>query len=581
MLAFGLIALVSSAAIELATSVQLHSFFTTNTIKNDSMLLQQFNSNIETDVDSVRKTLIYLAFNTYVQDYFAQGETQPSREQLDRIYRVEEMLSTMLSYNNLVSAVCLFPTEWMDRVYVDKSAYFTLPEYPYRLPWYEAFAVGKSVSTSYISTYRGSNTRYNLARKVLDQAGERWIGTVLVSYDIKNLRAFVNTFDLGKQGVIAVYNQEQEVYLTPNADETPYGKALRAYRPAREGSFVERIAGRETLINALQSKVTGWLILSAVPMDYINRTLRQVILISYGIFASTLMVTVLVSLRLAGNISRPIASLKAHMQRVMVGDFSAHMPTLRTDEIGDIIHTFNQMTEKINALVKTVCETELRQKDSENRALLAQINPHFLYNTLESIRMLAVLNDDDDVSVAIRYLGKYLRYAMNWSKRFMTLGEELAHLKNYLAIYQLKNSAFLFEQQIPETLYPYLVIKMCLQPLVENSIQHGFQNRPGGLLRISARLDGNRLAIVVSDNGVGMPPDEMRRVQEALNLGIADTSANIGLLNIQHRIKLLFGSAYGLRLQPSSLGGMDVVLTVAAICEEKEDADVQIADRGR
>ncbi len=569
-LTFGLIALLSSAAIGITTSVRLHSYFATSTTEKNAQILRQFNTSIENDLDSVRKTLNYLAFNVTVQAYFATGETLPQREQLDQIYTVEEMLSTMLSYNSLITAVNLFPAAWADRVYADKSAYFSLPDYPYEKDWYLAFAQDKSVKTNYISQTRANQTRYNMVRKVFDPATGAWTGIVVVSYDIENLDAFAAAFDLGGQGIVAVYDREQTVYLTENGDDSAYGLALRAYRPAQDGSAVVKLAGLNTLVNTVHSDVTGWLILSAIPMDYINRALRQVIMISYAIFACTLLVTVWVFTRLSGTISRPIASLKAHMQQVMVGDFTAHMHTDRTDEIGDIIKTFNQMTEKLHELITTVYQTELKQKDSENRALQAQINPHFLYNTLESIRMLAVLNDDYDVSATIRYLGLYLRYAMDWSKRFVTLGEELAHLQNYLKIYELKNASFTFEQQVPESLYEYQVIKMCLQPLVENSIAHGLKNRKGGLLRVRAELSANSLVIVVSDNGVGMPPEEMARVQALLDGDSADTSANIGLMNIQHRLRLLFGAAGGLRLRRGELGGMDVVLTLAAVSEPKE-----------
>lgn len=569
-LAFGLIALVSSTAIEITTSVLLHNSFTTSTMEKNSQILSQFNDNIQSDLDSVSKTLIYLAFNPEVQEYFSTGETLPSREQLDLIYRVEEMLSTMLSYNSLISAVNLFPASRVDRIYADKSAYFSLPDYPYAKPWYQAFAAGKSVKTSYISQEPNNGIRYNMVRKVLQPDSDQWIGIAVVSYDIKNLKAFAGAFDLGPQGMMAVYDQQQTIYQTQNGDATAYGQALRAFRTNQDGIFTQKFDGRDTLVNVLHSDTTGWTIVSAIPMDYINRTLRRVIVLSYVIFACTLLVTVFASLGMAGTISRPIDRLKTHMRQVMVGDFTAYMHTNRTDEIGDIIKTFNQMTEKVNELITTVYETELKHKDSENRALQAQINPHFLYNTLESIRMLAVLNDDDDVSATIRNLGLYLRYAMDWSKRFVTLGEELNHLKNYLAIYQLKNSSFTYEQQVPKALYGYQVIKMCLQPLVENSIEHGLKHRKNGILHVCAQLEGTSLVIVIGDNGVGMPPEEMARVQALLDGDAADTSVNIGLMNIQHRLRLLFGSTGGLRLRPGALGGMDVVLTVAAVCESEE-----------
>ena len=232
-LAFGLIALVSSAAIELTTSVRLHSYFATSTTEKNAQILQQFNGNIGSDLDSVQKTLTYLAFNVTVQDYFATGETLTQREQLDQIYEVEEMLGTMLSYNNLITAVNLFPAKWADRIYVDKSAYFSLPDYPYEKDWYLELAEGKSVKTSYISETRTSKTRYNMVRKVLDPATSEWIGIVVVSYDIENLDAFAGAFDLGDEGIVAVYDQNQIIYRTDNGDDTEYGRRCAATAPGR------------------------------------------------------------------------------------------------------------------------------------------------------------------------------------------------------------------------------------------------------------------------------------------------------------------------------------------------------------
>lgn len=575
-LSFCGIALMSAFAIELSSSIQLHHYFTTNTYAYHASTLQQFCKSTENELNSAHEMLNYLSFNYDIRSFFTDDAQLPPRQMLDTIYELQAMLSTMLSYSSNVSAVNLYPIGWERRVYADKSAYFSIPESPYQQPWFLEFAASSSVRTAYLSQNRHT-TRYNLVRKVMDPISSQWVGIVIVSYELKHLDDFAETLGLNAQSTALVYDDAGNlIYCTDRPDPSGYEKAVLEYRPARTGCFTEKINGQNTLVAALHSEATGWTFFSATPTLYVNAPLYRITAVNVGIAVLTLTMIVLVSLRLSRNISRPVADLEMHMRQVIAGDFKAHMNTDRTDEIGSIIHTFNSMTEKVDMLISTVYETRLRQKESENRALQAQINPHFMYNTLESIRMLAVLNDDDDSAEAIKHLGKYLRYAADWRNRFVDLGEELLHLQDYLAIYSLKNDDIACEYQVPRQLHTYRVVKMTIQPLVENSLLHGLKKRAGGILRIKAEIRNDQLLIIVSDNGVGMTQAEINQLQAALESDEPDQGIGIGLRNIHHRIRLYCGDLYGLMLRTGVLGGLDVILKMPLVPRDEEEThDVQ------
>ena len=246
------------------------------------------------------------------------------------------------------------------------------------------------------------------------------------------------------------------------------------------------------------------------------------------------------------------------IKRVQTGDLSVVIEDCGTDEMGELGSQVNKMLTEINHLMKEQIDKELLVKNSEIKALQNQINAHFIYNVLESIKMMAEIEEQYDISDAVTTLGKLLRYSMRWTAGTVTVAEEIEYIKNYL---KLMNIRFDYEiylsLNIPDRIYAQQIPKMSLQPIVENAIYHGIEQMAEDTnIYIKGLIEGNNCIIEITDAGRGMSEEEVARLYKKISGEIETTGGSgngIGLKNAQDRIKMNFGEEYGIEIA-SKLG---------------------------
>ncbi len=246
------------------------------------------------------------------------------------------------------------------------------------------------------------------------------------------------------------------------------------------------------------------------------------------------------------------------IKRVQTGDLSVVIEDCGTDEMGELGSQVNKMLTEINHLMKEQIDKELLVKNSEIKALQNQINAHFIYNVLESIKMMAEIEEQYDISDAVTTLGKLLRYSMRWTAGTVTVAEEIEYIKNYL---KLMNIRFDYEiylsLNIPDRIYAQQIPKMSLQPIVENAIYHGIEQMAEDTnIYIKGLIEGNDCIIEITDAGRGMSEEEVARLYKKISGEIETTGGSgngIGLKNVQDRIKMNFGEEYGIEIA-SKLG---------------------------
>ncbi len=246
------------------------------------------------------------------------------------------------------------------------------------------------------------------------------------------------------------------------------------------------------------------------------------------------------------------------IKRVQTGDLSVVIEDCGTDEMGELGSQVNKMLTEINHLMKEQIDKELLVKNSEIKALQNQINAHFIYNVLESIKMMAEIEEQYDISEAVTTLGKLLRYSMRWTAGTVTVAEEIEYIKNYL---KLMNIRFDYEiylsLNIPDRIYAQQIPKMSLQPIVENAIYHGIEQMAEDTnIYIKGLIEGNDCIIEITDAGRGMSEEEVARLYKKISGEIETTGGSgngIGLKNVQDRIKMNFGEEYGIEIA-SKLG---------------------------
>ena len=246
------------------------------------------------------------------------------------------------------------------------------------------------------------------------------------------------------------------------------------------------------------------------------------------------------------------------------GDFSTHIQVDSTDEVGMLSASYNSLLDKINELIQEVYVEKITSSELELQMLQAQINPHFLYNTLESISMMAAINNDDATADMAALLGSLLRYSISDFNRLVTLSDELAQLRKYIQLQEQRfHSQYQIDVNIDPKFYTITTPKMILQPIVENAIYHGMASvRSGGKILVTAEQpDRSTLLLTVHDNGTGMTEQQVKDLNGYINEE-NNLFKSIGMRNVNRRIQLFCGLEYGLTIESSPAKGTTVYVRI-------------------
>lgn len=280
-----------------------------------------------------------------------------------------------------------------------------------------------------------------------------------------------------------------------------------------------------------------------------------------------LIMSAILYLFLKNRIFNPIESLAKNMKSSnLEKNLDTEIIYDKDDEIGFLVNSYNKMKNRINYLININYKNALEHKELELQQLQNQINPHFIYNTLESIHMMAEINDDIETSTMAEYFGEIIRYSMNRRINTVTLKEELKIIDNYIYLQKIRfDQLFTIENMVSDELLSCEIIKMIIQPLIENAIYHGLSKCSGnGKIIIQGSKVNNNLLLTISDNGIGIPEEKLQDLNDYIN----DKNHNfngIALRNINKRLKLNYGENYGLEIFSIEENGTSMVLTLPFI----------------
>ena len=338
------------------------------------------------------------------------------------------------------------------------------------------------------------------------------------------------------------------------------------------------------VINSLVSERNGYRFINIVSRDVIRREAGAMRRRLYGIFGLCMMVALAISLLSATLFSRRIERLVKNMQALELGEFNEYGPVRANDEIGYLEQSFSGMVQRLEKHIQTAYVYELKSKTAELKALQAQVNPHFLFNTLESIRMNALMNGDEQTAKMIHILGNLLRWNIKTRGMFVTLHEEIDYAGAFVELQKIRYAdAFEVSQDVPQHLLDYGVPRFILQPLVENAIKHGQKGvSSGGIISIrAAEAPEGQLNIAVEDNGHGMDAETVQRIVGKLDEPEGETSDeySIGLSNVHQRIRILFGAPYGLTIE--SEPGVKTVVSIAMPARSREELEAYVQSNHR
>ncbi len=331
-------------------------------------------------------------------------------------------------------------------------------------------------------------------------------------------------------------------------------------KPVEIGTYEENIFKLETniyiLTDLIQEQIQEYIYYESSSMESVRHKIKtdinNTLKVSMLAFVLILMITWYISRLIAQSISRPLHELSETTKRIAGGDFKTRVAVSTGDEVTTLTHNFNHMIVQIGELINDVKEEQKNLRETELKLLQAQINPHFLYNTLDNIIWLIEADKKKNAMKMVSLLSEFFRTSLSKGKDSITIEQEEAHILSYLRIQQYRYQDILdYSITIDPSIKQVTTLKLTLQPLIENAIYHGIKNKRGkGMIRVSGVSKGEIVELVVEDNGIGIEKERLAYLQ-----GILVESPKIsegkgfGILNVNERIKLKYGKQYGIYME--------------------------------
>ena len=445
---------------------------------------------------------------------------------------------------------------------VFKSSFFSIREEEHRRsPWYTQIILsGKPI---WFSPHVGSfvaqtlNSRVvTLGVPIIDKSTGNFLGVILVDIAetvINNL----SDFRFGNTTRMLInYSEEKELVLRPQSNIYVYENGEDSiYKPTPEMS----ISGSDITIKK-ELVPDSWTLNAVIFTRQIGKSLN---ILTYNIILViflTICLCIVLSVVISRSVMKPVEKLSALMMHATGGDLSVRYESDSHDTIAELGYSFNELLRKIRELLINIESEQRNLQKSELRALQAQINPHFLYNTLDSISWLAREKDYENIIELNYALTSMLRTGLNKGNDIISLKKEIEHSMNYLIIQKIRyEDAFLYEFNIDDSLLGCSILKLLIQPLIENAIYHGVRkNRQTGHIEINVYEDESNVVIEVNDDGPGADLQDFEKLIKELNDNDCSENRHYGLKNVNDRIRIFYGSEYGLEFENRQPDGFTV-----------------------
>jgi len=525
--------------------------------KSSQVLMMSSNS-IEEELERIEEVSFNIAVDPQIQSALLELQGDVTGYDIYRLeQKLEEQLANYVGSEKYIHSIYLYDSS--GREFLAGSSSKPLGEKEKRIAMYNA---DRYEGKNYWMEIDGVDeflTSVRLLRSYENLNFER-IGKLLIRV---NLDKIVNGLPLTQGAVggnIVISNSSQVFYSQKGTqDLADYDFISKK----GQGYGIEKINGERYFINHIATNFEDWTYWNIIPF---NAMFSKITAVKYSmILLFTLLFILLISIGFGflKRITNPIEELASTMQEVQKGNFlavqSLKVEEMPEDEVGTLYRNFKTMVQRIDELIKENFSKQLLVKETEFKALQAQINPHFLYNTLESVNWLAKTNNQQQISSMVEALGHLMRNSINFNEDIITVEKELEIVQSYLTIQNYRFGDRLdFQMNIPASVMNCRIPKLTLQPLLENSFQHAVEpSLEVSTIKIMAVKTVEFLYIRVEDNGPGIDPNTLLYIKKGI---IKPKGTGIGLNNIDQRIKLGFGEQYGLKIE--NLDGKGTAVTV-------------------
>lgn len=504
----------------------------------------------------------------YQEEYPIQDFLHYSNDESENItYRV--LMNYILMKDRLFS-IYIYSLNGGRDMFVHSTEPIDYSYRPLQEPWFQDFLASDKkviILDPQVDKQIRNKNKYAVlhARKVFDMSNGRLLGVMVASVDINFIGLFTNRLQEGLRTNFTIVDQHNRIIY--HANTQLIGRSFQDIMPFRDEKGLTQAWGEDYLVVRSPFEELPWTTYLYTPLSEISAEgaiLKQNMFILAGlilVFAS------FTSIFLSTVIARPIKKLMRNITLVEKGLFD-NLPVIDSnDEIGELSRRFNRMSFELKQLVSRIQKEEKEKAMAEIRALQSQINPHFLYNTLGSVKWIASMQKADKIVEMTEALISILRYTAKLESSMVTLREELDNIRNYIIIQNVRYyNRIQLQIQVDDSLLGSRMPKLILQPIVENAIFHGFAElEDEGIITVRAHRYDEGIQIEISDNGAGIDPATAEWLNRELRSAENIQTSGIGLPNVQRRIQLHYGDRYGIGFHSAQGQGTTFVITLPDI----------------
>ena len=574
-LSFTIVSVCSMGLLGVAMYSRLVNKMEDMTIESSEQLLNQTAINLETYLKNMRR-ISDAMYYTVIKDKDLATDTLDA--EMNLIYEANK--------DNLISVACYTKTGKLVGampVATEKSNLDIVGQ-----KWFtDALEQMENIhfSTPHVQNlFDNANYRYYwvvaLSRAVeLTDNGNSTLGVLLVDMNyssIEQLLAKANTDNsseyvyLMDNGGEIIYHPKQKLIYTNLYNENNM-EAINY----EDGTHLETYQGEERLITVKTVSYTGWKIVSVVPMNSLNMGLSGIRMFAIMLVSVSMLAAIILNILVSARIAKPLQRLNDSVKKWEAGDMNPDIYVGGSMEVEHLGKTLRSTVEQLRQLMNDILVEQEEKRKSELDALQSQINPHFLYNTLDSIVWMIEGERYDDAVFMVTQLASLFRISLSRGKTIISIEDEIKHAINYMNIQKIRyKNVFDIDFDIDTEIYPFCTVKLVIQPLLENAIYYGVEGLDGdGQIRVHGyRKDGD-IFIEVCDNGLGMPEETVRQLLTEGNR-VRKHGSGVGLINVHNRIQLRFGKPYGLEIESQPDEGTTVWIHLPSILYTQEEAEL-------
>lgn len=507
---------------------------------------EKVNAEIDTRLKKIEENSVFILSNSSVQKMLQISNYQ---ERLKYGDEVKSIFNQVLSQENSIYSIQLYDKNGDLLFYKSFTHYedaFKIKIMNTNIKDEPVYEKAKSLKGKRFWTklYQGSN-KLSMVRAINALGSQNQIGILIINIDEDQIEGIFKTLEQTDTAFFILYEWDKSIiYSSKSTNALPVSELLNLAK-AEKGSF--RLHGQVYEYINYYSDLNEWNMVAMIPREKLFAPINLIRNVTFVIVIACFITSIILSLIVAYFLMKPVTTLRNLMKQVENGDLTIRYHSSSYDEISQLGYVFNSMLERLNQLIYENIEKQRRIRVEELKALQTQIKPHFLYNTLDNAYWMAQLIDAKEICDLLSALANYYRISLSKGAEIIKIRDEINHIKNYMTIQKIRyENKIDFYIQIPEEILEMYIVKLTLQPIVENAIYHGLRGlEKQGKIYVTGKVTDEIIYIEVRDNGRGMSKEKIDRVFSGFN---DKNKEGYGLSNVNERIRLYFGDDYGISI---------------------------------